>query len=134
LQALLCLLLADTRRGRFVFPFSAQTLRSRFHQVCAELGLSEQYVPHSLRHGGATRLHLQGVSMEDILLRGRWASTKSARRYVQAGRAQLMAMAVPADLAAAARVLAADIPSAWSLSQAQVSGGFRLQFGRVRLR
>src|SRR5690349_2648427 len=43
-----------------------------FKSTCAALGLSERYVPHSLRHGGATRLHLQGVSIEDILLRGRW--------------------------------------------------------------
>jgi len=39
--------------------------------VCRELGLSAAYVPHSLRHGGATRLHMAGVPLDDILMRGR---------------------------------------------------------------
>ena len=45
------------------------------------------------------------MSMEDILLRGRLASSKSARRYVQAGRALLLTMDVPHDI----QVVASDI-------------------------
>lgn len=82
-------------RSRAVFPFSSAEFRNVFKSTCTALGLSERYVPHSLRHGGATRLHLCGVSIEDILLRGRWASSKSARRYVQSGRALLISMRVP---------------------------------------
>ena len=51
------------------------------------------YVPHSLRHGGATcdYLYAGGESLEDILFRGRWASMKSTRQYIQQGPALMAA-------------------------------------------
>ena len=78
--------IARTKPGHSLFPVSTSTYRRLFKSACSDLKLSSSYVPHSLRHGGATRQHLLGKSMEDILLRGRWASTKSARRYIQSGR------------------------------------------------
>jgi hypothetical protein len=96
----------DTER---IFSFSAQSFRSVFKDTCAQLGLSHQYVPHSLRHGGATRLHLQGWSIEDILLRGRWQSNKSARRYIQSGRAMLISTSVPKKIAHQAKTLASSV-------------------------
>jgi integrase len=87
--------LRGTAKGGCLFPYSSGVFRLRFKQACRSLGLSSSYVPHSLRHGGATRAHLRGVSLEDILQRGRWASTQSARRYVQAGRSLLLSVAVP---------------------------------------
>lgn len=74
-------------------------------------------MPHSLRHGGATRLHMAGCKLEDILMRGRWESNKSARRYVQAGRAILLSVAVPAWVAEAGRLMAQDVVNLFSLSQ-----------------
>ena len=100
--ALLLRQLVRSTRSKFLFPFSAADFRSVFKATCASLGLSSRYVPHSLRHGGATRLHLQRVSIEDILLRGRWSSTKSARRYVQSGRALLLSVTVPKTIQAKA--------------------------------
>lgn len=88
-------LVASSRSGAFLFPFSAGSFRDRFKRACSDLGLSSGYVPHSLRHGGATDLHLHGRPIEDILLRGRWSSNKNARRYIQSGRAMLMSMEVP---------------------------------------
>jgi len=96
-----CALLRDllrSSRSQMMFSFSSNEFRQEFKATCAALGLSDRYVPHSLRHGGATRLHLIGVSIEDILLRGRWSSSKSARRYIQSGRALLLSMRVPARL------------------------------------
>jgi integrase len=92
--ALLRSLRRQTKPKQRLFPFSASSFRRVFKQACAELGLSSRYVPHSLRHGGATRYkHLLNWSMEDIMVRGRWASSKSARIYIQAGVVMLMAMA-----------------------------------------
>jgi integrase len=81
-----------------LFPFTTFAFRNVFKLVRDELGLCSQYVPHSLRHGGATRWHLLGKPLEDILLRGRWSSIKSARRYVQSGRAMLLSVTVPDNI------------------------------------
>jgi integrase len=82
-----------------LFPFETYQFRRIFKATCANLGISDRYVPHSLRHGGATRYHhVRGWSIEDVLERGRWASVKSARRYIQSGVAMLMSMAAPVHI------------------------------------
>src|SRR5262245_8326315 len=70
-----------TPRGSPLFPGGITPYRSLFNRMCRELGLSDAYGTHSLRHGGATRLYLRGESVERILIRGRWKSTPSARIY-----------------------------------------------------
>ena len=60
---------------------------------------------HSLRHGGASRAHLAGTQMSDILLRGRWAAESSGRHYVQAGRQLLLTQALPPTVTELARRL-----------------------------
>ena len=50
---------------------------------------------HSLRHGGATDLLARKVSIETILERGRWASTKSAKRYLQSGLSLQISIELP---------------------------------------
>ena len=102
-----------------LFPVSADRYRRVFKQTCAALGLPSAYVPHSHRHGGATRWHLLGHSIEDILMRGRWASTKSARRYVQAGRAMLLTTRVPDQVGVIARVLTRNVTLSLFLSLSQ---------------
>jgi integrase len=108
---------AATKRGGLLFRGRPATYRALFKRVCSELSLSHSYVPHSLRHGGATRLHLRSVPLEDIMMRGRWASAKSARTYVQASRAVLMATAPPPAVTRVAAVLSRSIQSALSLAQ-----------------
>lgn len=102
-----------------LFPFTANQYRSMFKTTCAQLQLSSTYVPHSLRHGGATRWHLLGNSIEDILLRGRWSSTKSARRYIQAGRAMLLTVQVPSSIATTAQTLSQHVAFSLLLSFSQ---------------
>lgn len=92
-----------------VFPWSQHVFRRGFKRLCADLRLPVPYVPHSLRHGGATRLFLLGWNMEQILLRGRWASTKSARTYIQTGNALLQAQTIPPALTRPMRVFAKDL-------------------------
>lgn len=118
-QTLLLQVKAARQRGnhQFMFGCTAAQYRRLFKAMCAELGLSSEYVPHSLRHGGATRDHLRGRNLEDILMRGRWASTKSARRYVQAGRALLLATHVPEHVVALGSTLGQDLLLSFSLAQ-----------------
>ena len=72
--------LSEIRAGSSarLFPYSTSTFRKHFKAACSDLGLSSDYVPHSLRHGGATHDHARGLPLEDILRHGRWASVKSA--------------------------------------------------------
>ena len=83
-------LVAHKRAKDRMFDFSASSFRDWFKRAAFVLGLDERYVPHSLRHGGATALYMSGVPIETILHRGRWATTKSARYYVQSGKAMLL--------------------------------------------
>lgn len=108
---------AGKARSAPLFRGGAHAFRTLFKRVCAELGLSDKYVPHSLRHGGATRLHLQGVPLEDIMARGRWASAKSARTYIQASRAVLMATRPPPAMVATAVALSRSVRLALALAQ-----------------
>lgn len=97
-------LLRGHLRGRkrgFIFDFTADTFRRHFKRAAAAIGLDPSVVPHSLRHGGATALYMLGVPLETILVRGRWAATKSARHYVQQGRVLLMAQPNPTAVKAA---------------------------------
>ena len=111
LNRLLSLLPSD--RNTRVFPFSTATFRSHFKDACSAIGLSGNYVPHSLRHGGATHDSLlQDMSLEDILHHGRWASTKSARHYVQSGRALLLQTSVPPHVILLAQDLVPDVLAA----------------------
>jgi integrase len=107
---------ATPPKGR-LFPFTPNDFRKAFKSACRHLGLSSLYVPHSLRHGAATRDHMGGTRVEDILERGRWASTKSARRYIQSGQALLLATQVPPRIAELGRLVATDLLGGFSLPQ-----------------
>ena len=74
-----------------VFPFSPAHFRRLLRRSCLALGISTPYVPHSFRHGGATGDYLRGQTIEQVMYRGRWKSMDSARRYIQTGRALLVA-------------------------------------------
>jgi integrase len=87
---------ASTER---IFDFSPSYLRLLMHNACQALGLgSTPYVPHSLRHGGATHDFLRTHSIEHVQFRGRWKSMESSRRYIQAAKAVLAKRQVPRRL------------------------------------
>jgi integrase len=93
-----------------VFPFSADRLRHLMRAACVHLGVGHTaYVPHSLRHGGATADFLLTGSIERVQFRGRWKSMESVRTYVQTARALLAAQAVPAALNALGKQLSAEL-------------------------
>lgn len=103
---MLAMLVTLTPPGQRLFPFTASSYRTLLRSACATLGLSTDYVPHSLRHGGATRDFLRGVPIADICVRGRWAHTKSAVGYIQSGRQLLLSMSIPPMVAQAAKSFA----------------------------
>ena len=81
----------DPHSRASAFGLTAAQFRRLFKRACATIGLSRDYVPHSLRHGGATKDYLDGEQVTAIIMRGRWASHRTASRYVQAGKAMLAA-------------------------------------------
>ena len=99
-------------RSSLVFPFSASHMRRLLHAACASLGVGDEhhpYVPHSLRHGGATHDFLRGATIEQVMYRGRWKAMESARRYIQQGAALLAAQRVPRRLHLSGQQLAAEL-------------------------
>jgi integrase len=94
IRLLVAELVRTTPVGARLFRLSPSEYRVLFRDACQALGLTG-YVPHSLRHGGATFDYLKGVPVQDICVRGRWAVTKSALTYIQTGRQLLLAKAVP---------------------------------------
>lgn len=87
-------------RSSDMFP-SAAKLRSLFNRALQLLGIDHLgFVFHSLRHGGATTDQLLGVSLDEVLMRGRWAAARSARHYIQSGKAQLINLMIPPGLSA----------------------------------
>jgi len=117
---LLRTLLHDIHAHQLVFDFSANQYRHIFHLVCSSLGLgSVGYVPHSLRHGGATRDFMLGMPVEDVLLRGRWQSTKTARIYIQTGRALLLSVSVSDHLYEIANRLTSNLPLSITMAYSQ---------------
>ena len=88
-------------RGQKLWPFSANHFRQTFQAYMRFFRLCHlQMKPYSLRRGGATFLLEQGLSVELILLRGRWKSLGVARLYLEDGLAQLPQLRIsPADRA-----------------------------------
>lgn len=92
------LLMIHKRRhkpGDRMFPWHRSTHLKWFHKACVALRLPADYVHHSLRHGGATRDYLNGMPIGDVMVRGRWAATKSAVHYIQQGRQLMMLHTIP---------------------------------------
>ena len=84
-----------------VFNFSPRWFGLLIRNACVEHGLGHiPYVPHSLRHGGATTDFLLGRPVEYIHFRGRWKVIESLRTYIQTARALLAAQNVPRRVSA----------------------------------
>ena len=60
-----------------------EKLRKLFFGVLEHLGIPGHFSMYSFRRGGATWHFLSSQSLEHTLLRGRWASSSTARIYLQ---------------------------------------------------
>jgi hypothetical protein len=98
---------AARSRGEPLFGLSAPQFRVAFKRACAGLGLSDRFVPHSLRHGGATWLYVSGTPVETIKVRGRWGRLSTAQHYCQSGQAVAGAHGAPAATRERGRLVAA---------------------------
>ena len=63
--------------------------------LCQQLGLVQHFTMHSLRHGRASKGHLDREMPEHIRLDGRWASSKSMETYLQAATSLLQTLLCP---------------------------------------
>lgn len=63
--------------------------------LCVQLGLLQHFTMHSLRHGRASKGHLNREMPEHIRLDGRWASSKSMETYLQAATSLLQTLLCP---------------------------------------
>jgi integrase len=71
---------------------------SSFNSVISSLGLSDSVRPHCMRHSGATHDFLHGVEFARIRERGRWATDKTLRSYLNISLALLNDLRVPSPL------------------------------------
>lgn len=97
--------LNEIQPGQRLFPFSSSTYHRWFKKACLILGLSDQYSPHCLRHGGATRDYLNDTPINDVMVRGRWAAMQSASHYIQMGRQLMMLNQVPEQVDQCGRII-----------------------------
>jgi integrase len=74
-------------------------MRATFDLCLRELGCADQgFRLYSLRRGGATQLFIDNIGHDQLLIRGRWQSFKSARVYLEDGVARLALLRLPDDL------------------------------------
>lgn len=82
------------RRGETqLFDLTYQQFRTAFRASLNELGIGHLgLTPHSTRHGATTDGVHDGVSIEELRERGRWASIDMVKHYSQQARARAAAI------------------------------------------
>ena len=77
---------------------SPNQFRSMLRLYCEFLGLQAcGFTAYSLRRGGASHAFASGQSFDQLLVKGRWQSVKTARVYLDSGRAQLIQLRLPSE-------------------------------------
>jgi len=118
-KRLLALWLKRRQKGQKLFGFTAADLRKAFRRACVSVGLDSSYVPHSLRHGGASELFELTGDLHLVMIVGRWAVESSARTYIQDARAILLAKDIPPLTVKLGKEIAKDLIRALSLAVAR---------------
>ena len=78
---------------------SANQFRLRLRAYCRFFQLGPyEFSAYSIRRGGASHAFATGSHFDELLLRGRWQSVKTARIYLDSGRASLVRMSFSASL------------------------------------
>ena len=103
---------------------SAAKFRELWKEVVRSFHLHEHnFVPYSLRRGGATSAYREGMSFDQLLVHGRWRHIATARLYLDQGLQEYAALTLPmhsqAPLCAARRYYATTV------SQPGTRGGAR---------
>ena len=80
----------------FLVTESSAKYRKLWKQVVASLQLEQfNYLPYSLRRGGATSAYRQGATLDELLLKGRWKHVATARLYLDQGLQEFTNLALP---------------------------------------
>ena len=75
-----------------------------YHRLCNNLKRDQRHAgvapkdfitPHCFRHGGSSFWNAMAVPIDDIIARGRWASPRSAKVYIQTGSALIFSERLP---------------------------------------
>lgn len=91
---------------------SNESFRSAFHEILVQFRIDHMgYRPYSLRRGVATALFRSGTPMESSLIRGRWASTQSARSYISDGLSQVASISFSSHTRRLLALYSAKLPS-----------------------
>ena len=70
---------------------SVPQFRAFLNRFCEFLSLQDMnFSAYSIRRGGASSAFLRGISFDQLLVTGRWQSIKTARIYLDTGRAALI--------------------------------------------
>jgi integrase len=64
-------------------PFSVNMLRYRFNQFREEMGLPKEYKLYSMKHTGASNLHLSGISMRELMDQLRHTKLEATQHYLK---------------------------------------------------
>ena len=107
----LCILrLAGAAPGDPVIGVSATSARTMLLELLAFFGLQRfAFRWYSCRRGGATSLFRAYGSLDKVLVRGRWVSTRTARLYITEG----VAAAIGASTTSGERALLAQFAALW---------------------
>jgi integrase len=100
-----------------LFPLQSEDeYRHKFKQAINDLGIqSVHFVPHSLRHGGATHALRMGYDINTVMQRGRWRSTSSADLYLQQANAARLGTQLNGRVHESAQALANNFANCMSI-------------------
>ena len=91
----------ETGEDFYIFAGSEARFYELFHLALEELGLTELgFRPYSLRRGGATAYYRATRNMPATIERGRWATVRVARIYVNDGLAKEVDLKIPEHVGA----------------------------------
>jgi integrase len=108
-------------RARLDSPLFRLTSEDAYRQVfqhaisCLGIPSDVRFVPHSLRHGGATHALRMGSDLATVMQRGRWRSTTSADLYLQQANAVRLSTQIHERIHESAHTLAADFNNSMSM-------------------
>eukprot|EP00438_Fugacium_kawagutii_P002080 Skav207473 [mRNA] locus=scaffold1054:29778:30473:- [translate_table: standard] len=78
-------------RDQPFWPQSLHSFRATFRAFCEYFDLQQfEFTPYSVRRGGASFAFAEGAPFDELLVRGRWQSNRTARLYLDSGRAALI--------------------------------------------
>ena len=107
LVAVLSFLLSRARPRSLLYEHSVPTFRREFASLVRCIGLpSSDFLPYSLRRGGATEFCQRTQSLGRTMIQGRWKDSQTARIYIDDARATLIQLNLSPPTAALQRSLA----------------------------